>query len=732
MNTRKEMFGTGRNAAQRAKGESPALKRIRMQHPVLVGAVYWNPQEESPSHLLKELKRIRETGFTFVRYHVTGPEERSDGTFDFRYADIRMDAARKAKLMAVPHFHLGVPSSWALRKAGVGEKEAGELGISDPTVREAIRHRMAAIIGRYRQHPALAFWMVGGEPHAGSIPLRTELDRRRFLEWLKTKYATPNDVHRAWALYPRRKPVYVGSWDEALRRAALVDGSGDGVVLATTDLRHEAFGTVRDLYRFRADMMLARIRGEVALVRELDPHHPVGVGNHQLMLNHAAMGWDVHASGSLGDMHFTSIHLSWHFEAVRGEVDRPVYMQSRLTRDANKSGLGSAYETTGGPVQYSGGYGHHMDAGLMRRLLLNYLGAGNEVLAFWSWTFRPGGLEAGEYALTTLSGRVSDWAKEIGRIAEGMRKHSAELWSAHTEPDLAILRSWDTEAILTMEPRHFFLEEGPSRMTRAIPQQHMRALVGASRAAINKHLAFEYVSEDEIIRGIAGAYPAVYLPHVRACPNEVLEALLDYVRAGGRVLADVQSGFMDQWGKVRPRGRGSLLEKLFGGWVDVVHEGRTRNTSVDGMPVEGFYGDLVLTHARVVATFGDGRPAASEYRNGKGSAMLMAFDPAWLCWKPGRMDIENWLAKMCLGGRERGWWSDAPIIVRRSSKRADHWFIVNDGPERDAELCVYDRRYTRGIDVLSGEQIRTGQTIRLHLPGHSGLWIRLAAESGAG
>ena len=76
-------------------------------------------------------------------------------------------------------------------------------------------------------------------------------------------------------------------------------------------------------------------------------------------------------------MHTTSIHLSWHFESVAGEVDLPVYLQARATRDYFKAGFTSAFETTGGAVQFSGGYGNHMDVGLMRRLCL-HLAAGNK------------------------------------------------------------------------------------------------------------------------------------------------------------------------------------------------------------------------------------------------------------------------------------------------------------------------------------------------------------------
>ncbi len=59
------------------------------------------------------------------------------------------------------------------------------------------------------------------------------------------------------------------------------------------------------------------------------------------------LGWDIPGSAWLGDCHFSSIHMSWHFEQVGGEVDRPVYMTAKMTHDRFKGGLTSAYETAG-------------------------------------------------------------------------------------------------------------------------------------------------------------------------------------------------------------------------------------------------------------------------------------------------------------------------------------------------------------------------------------------------
>jgi beta-galactosidase GanA len=718
-------------------------ERLLREHPLWVAAVYWNPQEEPYETLRDELKRIRETGFTAVRFHAFDPAESRDGTLDFRYPDQRFHAAHEVGLKVFPHLRLRSPIGAALAAAGLSAEDAAQLGLTDPRVVEAVRMRIRQVVGRYRTHPALLGWPVLGEPGPTSLPLTSDQDRLCFLAWLRDRYPQPADVHRAWLIYPNPGPAVDGheqqktvrriaSWDDALAMASAISRSNDGTALATTGMKHEVFGAMRDLVRFRADGMIAQARTEAALIREVDPDHPVLVGCHQLFYNNPQLGWDTFETARTGDLHFSSIHLSWHFEHVFGEVDRPVYMQARMTRDAFKGGATSAYETTGGPVQYSGGYGHHMDAGLMRRLVLSYLAAGNQVLAFWDWRCRPGGLEAGEYALTTLSGKVTPWAREIGRIAAGMERCIEEIWKLRAEPELGILRCWDTEMVLSLEPNRFGSpDEGPSLYSRGPAHQHMRALIGASRAAINEQVSFEYLTDRELLAGIAGVYPTLYLPHVRGCSEAVLESLLAYVESGGRLIADVQFAFSDPWGKLRPRGERTLLTRLFGGWVDSIHHARTCPQRIGGVPVEGFYGDIELAGARTVKRFADGRPAVTEAVVGQGRGILLAFDAGRCCWRPGNTRVERLLGGLYRGPFGRKWKTDAPIAVRRAGETADHWFLINDGARRRATIEVFDRRYVAVEDMVEGTKRPVRGRIRVDLPAYSALWLRCRKPNGA-
>ncbi|MGC9346593.1 MAG: beta-galactosidase, partial [Anaerolineae bacterium] len=445
-----------------------------------------------------------------------------------------------------------------------------------------------------------------------------EVDREGFANWLTDRYGTLDALDTAWNIYPREDRTIISDFEDA---EDVLKGD-----------KHINYGAVRDFMKYQAEKAIGRAKLVIDLVHELDPSHPISTGSHQLFANQAHLRWDIARWARIADIHFSSIHLSWHFEPVEGEVDRPVYMQARLTRDYFKGGWTSAYETTGGAVQYSGGYGNAMTPGLMRRLMLNYLAAGHQNIAFWTWNHRPGGWEAGEYGLTTLSGAISDWATEAAGIARAMDRYHAELWDAQDDPRVGLLQNWDTEAILEKEPeRHDVKESRFASYSTGTRMQASRARIGAARALINHHIPFEYVTEPEILEGIAPVYPLIYAPHMRAASTELMDTLLAYVEVGGQLVADVQFAFMDPWGKLHEAGPDGPQARLFGAYIDTIHDARTAEVTLNGLPIEGFYGDLVPATGKILARFDNGKPAITEARIGRGRALLLAFDPGMLC-----------------------------------------------------------------------------------------------------
>jgi beta-galactosidase len=706
--------------AYRQLNDSPVQRRLREQREWFIGAVYWRPGDYEPGELVRELRRMRELGFNIVRFHTADPEQTAPGAYDFTRTDAWLDAAAEAGIGVILHAGGGKPTEEACAAQGLTRDYYDRCHLDEPGPLAVLEQRLGPICDRYRRHGSLYAWGMLGEPNPVLGSLDNDYDRARFADWLRRRYDSLEALDAAWNIYPEAGRLLVESFEEAWR---LAEPNVAGKISGAHRAKY-VYGAQRDKLRYLADKDIARTRAVVETVRRHDPDHPLTVGSHQLFYNPAQLAWDVAERARAADLHFTSIHLSWHFEQVAGEVDRPVYMQARLTRDAFKGGWTSAYETTGGPVQYSGGYGVGMSAGLMRRMALSYLAAGNVNIAFWTWNHRPGCWEAGEYGLASLSGRLTPWAQEAGKVARGMERWHEELWEATAEPRVGLVQSWDTEAILTLEPQRHDLRDGPTEHSRGTATQAQRASIGAARAMVNAHVPFEYVTTAELSEGIAAVYPTLLVPHARAVSAELVDVLRDYVEKGGRVIVDVQFAFVDPWGKMHPAGEGGSQERLLGAWVDNVHDARTRPMRLGDIEVEGFFADVEVTRARVLARFADGGPAVTEHRLGRGSAVLVGFDAARMCHRPGRSAVERLLAELARGDAPPSWTCDAPLAFRLSAPGADHYFLLNDGPSRPALLRAFDRRYAAGEDVIEQKPIDVSGTLAVQLPERSGVWAR--------
>jgi beta-galactosidase len=288
-----------------------------------------------------------------------------------------------------------------------------------------------------------------------------------------------------------------------------------------------------------------------------------------------------------------------------------------------------------------------------------------------------------------------------------------------------MLQCWDNEAIYLQEAERHELQEAPSNSARGTKNQPNRAYVGLARALINHQVPYEYVTSHEILEGVALCYPVLYLPHLRAVPAKVMEALIDYVTRGGRLVADVQVAFEDQYGKMHPTGPGGLQERSFGAYVDMIHDVRTNPMSLNGIAIEGFYGDLVATRARVLARFADGTPAITEAQIGRGSAVLIGFDAARMCWKPGQSAVERLIASLVMGDDRAGWECSLPMTYRLSGAGTDHYFLINDGPACTAFIKAYDRCYRSGEYVIEQKPLPLGGMISVDVPEASAVWLRL-------
>ncbi|MFW5745865.1 MAG: beta-galactosidase trimerization domain-containing protein, partial [Spirochaetota bacterium] len=240
--------------------------------------------------------------------------------------------------------------------------------------------------------------------------------------------------------------------------------------------------------------------------------------------------------------------------------------------------------------------------------------------------------------------------------------------------------------------------------------------------------SWHYVTEEELASDLVYVYPVLIAPFLRAISDETIGRLGRYVEDGGVLIADVVFGYYDRWGKIRRAGEGGDVERLFGAWVDQVHDNRTGDRAIEGLRLPGFTGDLVATRARPLLHYEDGATAATVAQRGRGAAVLLGFDAGTACAAPGATGFEAIVQRLVRVFAPRRYESSVPLTYRLRAPGADHYFIVNDGAARDAVLTPYDVTYRTAADVLTGSEIDVRPVLSVPVSARSGAWIRCEHE----
>jgi len=543
----------------------------------------------------------------------------------------------------------------------------------------------------------------------------SEKGKQLFVDWVKQRYETIDSVNHVYNQDHANLAVQEGGaftdWEDFTQRWELYN--------------HREYRIRRDILRFKADHALENIQQYVTDFHAFDPHAPFRAGGELgLFRPQTWFGVDFEGIADVmteGGSFYPSMHYSWHFDQVSDEITRPVYMQSATMVDYFKGGWAGCWECTGGPQQFDGEKlgdpfkGFHVDEGTLTQFFLSQIAAGFKGFGIWAWSPRTAGKEAGEYSLLDRHNHVTPRAKAVGAIGKAMQKYRDELWAAHKEPLVGILTSWDSEAIWTAMS---------IRGREDFRFRQMKARVGISRACINANIPFEYVTLDDIRAGLAPRYPIIYIPAIIAMNRDIMPLLEDYVDQGGRLVLDMPSAWYDEYSELMSTDSTTVFEQIFGATIaDYQYAGTNRPYHLNEMAVNGSTGRLLPTHAQVITHFDNGMPAVTEADYGSGSAVILAYEAAHLCFEPGNTQVEATLLAYTLGDLKPFFECEGAIVYRLAAPQADHYFLINEGPATRALMRFEGKKYESGVDAVTGEAISPSNSI--DLPAYSGRWIRL-------
>jgi beta-galactosidase len=691
------------------------------------GAVYFrksNPPEQDWERDHKTAARI---GMNIFRHwFMWSAIEVAPGKFDWRDYDRMMDLAAQNGIKVViaelitdapewmfdkfPHARFqGSDGSVVLSGVSASSATGGFPGLclDNEDVRERAEKFLTALVGRYKNHPALLGYDLWNEnTYNGGSPQRMycycEATQEKFREWLKAKYDSLDALGRAWYRYSYEKwpnvhpPRNFSGYPESL-----------------------------DWLEFRIDDAFRLLNWRTTLVRRLDPNHKViahGVAGTLESLPSAATNewrsagevdvwgftWVASRKGSEPWRQFQAVDLVragargkpfWHAEAQAG----PLWMQPQVVGRPREDGRISEPE----------------DVRLWN--LVSCAGGATGIL-YPRWRPLLDGPLFGAFGGFGMDGGLTPRAEMEGRMAQWANAHP-EIWQARpVRGEIGIVFAPESELFN-------YVQQGDTGF-------YAQSARGAYRAFFDSNIQADWVALGQI-----RDYKALYLPYPVMLKESTARALADYVEGGGSLISEGLPAYFGDRGRVGTVQPNLGLDKLFGAaesYVEFTPDLLDDLTlKVRGAQIHGrlFLQEYRATEGKPAGTYANGATAAVENAFGRGKTLLIGTFPGAGYYLHPSPETRAFYAGLLswAGVRQQVRSSDPEIKARlhRSSGGAFLW-VVN--PTRKARVATISLsadagRFVAAEDVRQGGRLSfKSDSLEVRVPERDAAVLRLVGK----
>lgn len=147
-----------------------------------------------------------------------------------------------------------------------------------------------------------------------------------------------------------------------------------------------------------------------------------------------------------------------------------------------------------------------------------------------------------------------------------------------------------------------------------------------ARALEDCGLSYRFIAPEELEAGVALAFKALILPESSALGEAEIQACLNFVEQGGILLADYETGTLNEWGKTRPV---PALDALFGIDSRSCRWAKVTEHNLGAFTIKQARAGLLLKEARhdgeAVSADGVAIPLCTRRQHGKGEAIRLNF-----------------------------------------------------------------------------------------------------------
>ena len=521
-----------------------------------IGAQFFVNPQDSTEDIIKHFDLMQEHGITLVRLFILWEHiEPEEGLWNFSNYDILYDLAAQRGIGILGTLTCEDPPNWFERKPFYHHYS----NLNNPLLKTAAKKYINALVGRYSTHPAHYCWILMNEPE---VYVNYEPSTLAcFYVWLENKYHTIEELNQRWythfdsfnhiQVYPEDQKEY---W--------------------------QCFSSFIDWHQFLKDNLIEQLTWIKEEIRLIDSHSPLHVNPKGFFGNLAPVGQDYWKEGNLVDILGASIHPAWKFRWFERKDHGIAYAFCvDLIRSAAQGKPFWVTELQAGPTLMTGIQPYTPTPNEITAWLWDGFGAGASAIVYWMWHPRTFGQEAGEWGIVSADHKVSKRLLHSAQVAHTVDTNLALFENAKPlKPKVAIYYNHATEILALIE----------GSCDYRTPEAPIQALVGLYKALVLQGIAVDFISEEQILKGVHLDYEMLYFAYAYSLSTDVQYLLKDYVHNGGKIWADSPFAWKDTMGIIH---RPSILEEVFGLSI-VEYQGHSTDT---------VFQDKWLCHTEVLA-----------------------------------------------------------------------------------------------------------------------------------
>jgi len=598
---------------------------------------YAGTAEKPESRWLRDIELMVAAGINAVRMgeFCWGICEPRDGEFDFSWLRRVMDLMADEDIKVVLGTPTAAPPIWLAKKhPEILPVDERGLPLCEGTrhacclnsdlfwdYSKRIVRAMAEALGDHKQ---LIAWQIDNNVGAHTLqPCFNEETRRDWQAWLKSKYETVDRLNEM--LGTRFWGQVVTDWAQVPMPRIAPAAHNPALIL--------------DWRRFTSDTVVAFVRMQADLLRELTPKAPVTT-------NTRAFGQSVDLFDMAGALDFASLNSNATIRSKPAENACEVdFLRSLKKADVKIPGERDGFWV----IEQKAGHVNWQDVNslvrpdVVRLFTYQAISRGANGVLYFFWRQPRIGPEKFYGGILTHDGRGENRVyKEISQIGSEIRRLAQALKDTRVVADVAILFSHDNDWSLSLprQPnKHFSLREHVQLFHTALHDRNIP--VDFARPT------------DDLSR-----YKLVIAPSLHLLAGGEADALRMYVQNGGTLVATCNSGLVDEHLMAAESGYPHDLTDVFG--LEVIEFDPMPPEEENHMAFKGanfhtshlhagrYWCDIIETKGcQVLATFTRdfyaGKPALTLNEFGDGKAIYVATISQQLFYN----DLVSWLRNLC-------------------------------------------------------------------------------------